>query len=113
MSSVPVAGPETVGTSGAWLAPYVTFAVSKPWSLPFLHVTVYVVVWVGVMSLVPEVGEPGPVEKFVPVHDVASVDDQVRVIGGSPWRYESSEAVRSAVGSAGLLIVTVFWDQPE
>ena len=44
-----------------------------------VQLAVYVVVCDGETEVLPDVGEPLPVEKFVPVHDVAFADVHVRV----------------------------------
>ena len=77
-----------------------------------MHVTVYVVVAVGITVVEPDVGEPEPVVNFVPVHDVALDDDQVSLIAGSPSRYDVGRAVRIALCPGGLM-VTVLVVQPE
>jgi len=91
----------TVGAAGV---AFETVIVTDLASLPPVpvHVTVYVVFAVGVTTRVPEVGLPVPVEKLVPVHEVAFDDDQVRV-ALSPWVMLVSSAEKVTVGSGGTV----------
>jgi len=84
----------------------VTASVPDGFVLPE-HVTVYVLLAeIDGTVAVPDVGLPVPVEKLVPVHEVAFDDDHWSVNAASPSLYEVTgliprPAVRTAVGAGG------------
>ena len=87
----------------------VTVLESEPVPPVPVQVAVYVVVRVGEREVVPETALP--VEKLVPVQEVAYEEDQVRV-ELPPLVMDEGDAVRRTTG-AGFATVTVYAVQPE
>ena len=94
-----------VGFAEIFTATFTTVTVADDcaWCPATEQSTLYEVVEEGFTCTDPDVAFP--VEKFVPVHVLAPVEDQVSVEGPCPVTYEDGVAVRSEVGPGVTLAV--------